>query len=56
MNIQTSTNITLTFALEEPEARAILVDPSDFQKQLRDALAQAHRNGHTNDIIFGGGY
>jgi hypothetical protein len=43
MNIETGTTITVTFSMTEAEARAILVDPRDFQDALRSALAVEHR-------------
>ncbi len=53
MNVQTIINIKLSLELDEPEAREFLVDPSNLQAQIREALAQAHRGGHNNDIVFG---
>lgn len=57
MNIEVKTVNTVTFSMDEPEARSILVDPTAFQEQLRTALADAHdTNDHRKgQLNLGGG-
>jgi hypothetical protein len=48
------TTLKIAVELDEPAARAILVDPSSFQSELRARLAEAHNGQHgRRNIVIG---